>query len=353
MYFERFCEERGIKKKTIKSYRTTINTYTRYYNLTFDELIQEAIDEENDPEILRRNRSIKNRFLQFRTHLLNETNLKKGTIRKHMIALSTLYGHFDIELPKLPPLKEDKVNETTYYDLPTKEQISMAVDMSGIRIGSMILFMASSGTARKECENLTVGDFINACRDYYTKDTLPEIIEEIYGSIEPVVPTLQILRQKTGKKYYTFCTPQAAHAIAEWLLLRLEICEANDKELTLDDSLWGFTERQITYHFSSINDQLEFGFGHDGYRFFRPHTLRKFHSSNIGLEETTIDLLQGRSKDKLHETYIKTNPERYKKVYMNVMDNVTIGKTTKEIKHEEFHITINVNLFGTEYAVNI
>ena len=37
-----------------------------------------------------------------------------------------------------------------------------------------------------------------------------------------------------------------------------------------------------------------------------------------------VDMLQGRSKDSVHETYIKPNPVRLKKMYMNVMDNVTI-----------------------------
>lgn len=208
MYFERFIKERNIKKETIKGYKTTINKYTEYYNMSLDELIEEAITEEENIDIPRRKRSIKTRLLQFRTYLVTETDLKVSSIRNHMKNLKTLYKQFDIEVPELPTLKDTDVIETTYFDLPTKEQIAMALDIAGIRVGSMILFMASSGTAREECANITIGGFIDACEGYYTKETIPEIIEEIYGSIEPIVPTFSLLRMKTQKRYYTYCTPK-------------------------------------------------------------------------------------------------------------------------------------------------
>lgn len=352
MYFERFITERNLQPETIKGYRSTIKKYTEYYDMTLDDLINEAIDEENNIEIKKRRRSIKNRLLQFRTHLQTETRLKTSTIKAHMQSIYTIYNHFDVELPKMPPIQSEDKIETTYFDLPTKKQIGMAVEVAGIRVGSLILFMASSGTGRTECANMTVGDFINACAGYYTSETLPEIIEEIYGSVEPVVPTFYLYRQKTKKNYYTFCTPEAAHAISEWLLLRLQICEEQDRNLKYADSLWDFTTRQITYHFNNINDELNFGFK-GSYRFLRPHTLRKFNASNIGLSEDNIDLLQGRSRDIVHATYIKTNPEEFKKVYMSVMDNVTIGKIHKEIKHEEFTININLNFYGQDYNVTL
>ena len=125
--------------------------------------------------------------------------------------------------------------------------------------------------------------------------------------------------------------------------LRLKICEEHDEELQLEDSLWDLNQRQISYHLQHINDEL--GFGYKGaYRFLRPHTLRKFHASNIGLSEDNIDLLQGRSRDSVHETYIKTNPSEFKKVYMNVMNNVEIKKLGKKAHYDSI-ITTSVAFF--------
>ena len=349
-YFEQFYNERNLKNETIKGYKTTINRYTDYYGMSMDDLIDEAIDEENEG-IDKRRRSIKVRFIQFRIHLLTETDLRTSTVRNHIKNLKTLYSHFEVEIPHMPPIKEDDKVETTYFDLPTKEHIRMALDIAGIRIGSLLLFMVSSGTGRTECANMSIKDFLDGTSEYYTSDTLEEIIEELYGCIEPIVPTFYLWRQKTNKKYYTFCTPECSNAIIEWLQLRLKIAEQNGETISVHDKLWDLTTRQIAYHLSNINDELNFGFK-GAYRFFRPHTLRKFNASNLGLSEENVDLIQGRSRDAIHETYIKTNPQWLRETYINVMENVTIGNTgKKEIKHEEFTININLNFFGDQFSM--
>lgn len=352
MYFEQFCKERNIKTETIKTYRTAINHYTRYHSMSLDDLIDEAIMEENDSKITKRQRKIKKRLYQFRIYLLEETDFKTSTVASHIGKLKALYTHFDIELPKIPPLKSDGEPEITYNDLPTKKQIAMAVWVSGIRVASLILFMTSSGTGRRECVNITIGDFIEACSQYHTKDTLPEILEELYNSSETIVPTFNIRREKTKKKYFTFATPEAAQAIVKWLMIRLEICRENGEELKMQDSLWGFTTRQITYRFSLINDELGFGFK-GSYRFLRPHMLRKFHASNIGLSKDEINLIQGRSRGAIHDSYIKINPKALKKRYMEVMENVTISEIDKEIRRDEFTININLNFFGNDYGITL
>ena len=86
--------------------------------------------------------------------------------------------------------------------------------------------------------------------------------------------------------------------------------------------------------------------------FFRSHTLRKFHASNIGLSAEYIDSLQGRSKNEVHETYIKTNPKKLKEIYKSAMKNVMIYENKgPEIKKQEFNIIINVFLSGKEYNI--
>ena len=102
-----------------------------------------------------------------------------------------------------------------------------------------------------------------------------------------------------------------------------------------------------------INDNMNWGFK-GRYRFFRSHTLRKFHASNIGLSAEYIDSLQGRSKNVVHETYIKTNPKKLKEIYKSVMKNVLIydkKEIHKETPKQEFNIIINVFLSGKEYNV--
>ena len=351
MYFEQFCEERCLQKETIKGYKSSIKKYTQNWDMTLDELIDEAIEEE-DNNISKRKRKIKKRLLQFRADLLSSEKLEVTTIKGHITKIKTIYNYFEVDIPDLPHIKE-KTTELTYMDLPNRRHIKEAFQLAGIQDGSLILFMASSGTGRTECANMKVKDFIQACEGYYTETELIPILEEMQGSMEQIVPTFTLFRQKTQKKYYTFCTPEATNAIIEWLLLRNELLEDKDEKLYLDDSLWDYTVRQISHKFQCINDALDYGFKKK-YRFFRPHSLRKFHASNIGLSQENVDFLQGRSKDQLHATYIKANPERLKNLYMDVMDNISIKDLNKkEIIHEDFTININLNFYGKEYGVNI
>lgn len=55
---------------------------------------------------------------------------------------------------------------------------------------------------------------------------------------------------------------------------------------------------------------------------------------HIGLSAEYIDALQGRSKNTLHQTYIKTNPEELRKIYMKDMKNIIVleEKEKTEIK---------------------
>ena len=104
--------------------------------------------------------------------------------------------------------------------------------------------------------------------------------------------------------------------------------------------------------FQIINDQMEWGFK-GNYRFFRTHTLRKFHASNIQLVAEYIDALQGRSKNSVHETYIKTNPEKLKQIYIKNMKHVMIYNEEPQKQEIKEDIQITINVFLSEKQINL
>ena len=188
-----------------------------------------------------------------------------------------------------------------------------------------------------------------ATEEYHEGGSLPEILDCLWKVTEPLVPTFLVTRHKTKKTYYTFCTPEASFAIIRYLkheLEKLEIKNQKNKtceQLDWDSPLFGLSARSIGDRLVRINDDLEFGFK-GKYRFFRPHTLRKFHASNIGLSAEYIDELQGRRKNIVHDTYIKANPKFLKKVYMNVMDNVTIKlEEQRVVANEEYNLHLHLH----------
>ena len=173
-----------------------------------------------------------------------------------------------------------------------------------------------------------------------------------------IVPAFYLKRIKTNKFYYAFCSPEASHHIVKYLISR--------KGLSLDDRLFDFTDSSLIYSFKKLNDSLGFGFV-GPYRFFRSHSLPKFHESNIGLSHDIVDELHGRAKTMVHEEYIKTNSQRLKEIYMGAMHNVMIfddwieeyeKKTVKSngegacvIEKQEINIVINFTLDGKDFRI--
>ena len=338
--FKKFCKDRNIKESTIKGYDSALKSYENFNGKSIEKLFKEARLEENN-SIPLKDRKIKQHLIEYRSYLL-ESNLSPNTSKTYFSKVRTFYLHFGFELPILPQAKYNKIYETNYLDLPTHEHIAEAISIVSIDLKAIILFMSSSGTAKAETLSLTVEHFINATSHYHNGGSIEFILETLEKK-DNVVPTFYLKRIKTDKYYYTFCSSEASLYIVKYLKTR--------EKLKLDDPLFDFTHSSLLTRFQEINDKMKWGFK-GNYRFFRSHTLRKFHASNIGLSSEYIDSLQGRSKNEVHETYIKTNPKKLKEIYESAMSNVMIYKKRKnEIKKQEFTIVINVFLSGKELNI--
>ncbi|MBQ6219664.1 MAG: integrase [Methanobrevibacter sp.] len=342
--FQQFIQERNVKTSTTQGYESALTHYTQYQKQTLHELIKEATKEEKNNTPLKERR-IKKRLLDYRNYLL-ETSNSPNTVKSYFTRVKTFYKHFDIEIPSLPDAKYEKLYETNYHDLPTREHIRTALKISSIDVRSIILFMSSSGSAKAETLSLTVKQFVDGCRDYHNGGNLQEILHTLKGR-DDIIPTIYLKRLKTDKYYYTFCSPEASNEIVEYLLTR--------PGLKFGDKLFDITSSTLLARFQEINDSQGWGFK-GKYRFFRAHTLRKFHASNIGLSSETIDELQGRSKNMVHGTYIKPNPKELKKLYSSRVNRLIINKNSSDNRRgddggvtQEFTIVVNVFLSGKEY----
>lgn len=338
---EKFIKDRHIEKSTAKGYQTVIKQYTEFHETPINDLILEAWNYETEtPQMYKRR--LPSRIHEFRESLLGLGTLEAGTINNKITKLQTFYTHYGVEFPDIKGIKSKK-KQITYFDLPNIEHIQMALDSTSIQNQAIILFLASSGTGKSEAANITILDFIEATNEYHDGGTLEEILDQLYSVQEPLVPTFALMRQKTLKQYYTFCTPEASFAIIRWLKHRLKIAKNKNEKVHLNEPLFGTNARGIGDKLNKINDKLGFGFK-GKYRFLRPHTLRKFHASNIGLSEEHIDMLQGRSKDSVHDTYIKSNPKHLKQIYMNAMENVTINlENQRTVVNEEYNIHLHLH----------
>ena len=330
---QELAHERNIRHSTMIRYRTIINYYVESQGLPLYQLIAEA-EREEDEGIRLKNRTIKKRLINHRNYLINERNYSLVTIQKTLTGLRTIYNHFEIELPRLPKLNERGVKnyEQIYFDdLPTKELIREAINLSKPLMKAVTLFILSSGCARGETCSITIQQFIEATREWHDKEDIYDVLEELKGQ-DNIVPIFHIKRLKTNKYYYTFCSPEATEAIISYL-------ESRTDKLTNDRKLFQINKNYLNVKFQELNEQIG---GHQKgcYSLLRTHMLRKFHASNLargenGLSLDEIDSLQGRGKDNVRKSYYFDDPKELRKKYLRNIDKVLIFNETVKIDSPE------------------
>lgn len=304
------CIERNVQSKTRETYLQTIDHYTKLFHQSFTSLTTLYYNEEEN--IVWKKRTLKQHLIQYRNYLYN--TFMPNTAKIYFGKLLTILRHMELELGQLPKLNNKNTNELppiTYEQLPTKSEIEKAYDIANPVMKTVILFISSSGCARKECMNLTVKDYLEANNIKLEDKPVKSLLLKVDESF---VPCFKIKRQKTNKFYFTYCSPQANQQILEYLV--------NRENLTLESQVFDLNYYYWNKYFDEINTQLEMGKARKFNR-FRSHMLRKYHAStlyNNGMGITDIDDLQGRSKDSTHQSYFMEDPELLKKKYINHMD---------------------------------
>ena len=311
---EEFCLVRNIKSKTRQGYKTALEKYMSIVGMHLDDILEEAEEDEENINSLKKRR-IKKHLLKYCMHLVEEYT-SGYTIRTYFNKVKTFYRHNEIQLPYIPPLKLDKEYEMNFGDLPTHEELLYICENYNLTVSAIVLFMSSSGQAMAETLSLTVKQFIDGVKEFTDKTDVYEILDDLEFR-DDIIPTFYMKRLKTGKFYFTFCSPGASREIIRYL-------KYERVEFGLDDKLFDVTTNKVTSTFQDINDSN--GWGRVGkYRKFRTHTIRKFNASNIGMQPEDVDKIQGRSRSILHETYIKVNPNSLKRTYRECVGNVMLG----------------------------
>lgn len=329
-----YCDERGLKAITLKSYTTAIGLYCQFHKKPFYKLLAEAEKEERE-DVRWKYSKLRARLLAFRNHLLEKGHLAT-TVKNYVSRVMTIYEEgYDVEIGKMPKLNQKNVKRAvpiSYNDLPDKELIRHILKMVNPLMKAIILFMTSSGCAKRETLNITIQDFIDATYDYHHKDNIDDVIRVLHD-MDNVVPSWRLRRQKTNKYYSTFSSPESTMEIIHYLIV-------DERELTNSTPLFDISSTHFNNTFGKINNKLNLGKA-GSYNRFRSHMLRKFHASqlyNDGMSMDEIDELQGRGKDQTRTSYFMENPLRLREKYIEHMGAVTINLDVEKlsVKSPEF-----------------
>ena len=314
---------KNLAKQTQSSYTSAIHAYEDFHQLSFQELIDEAILEQEN-QVPYSQLKLYDRLLDFRNYLTGK--YQGTTVRTYMTIISTQYLHNRVELPKLPRLNSKQLiknDEIELTDLLTKDEIKKAMQYMELRMRTRTMCMAQAGLSNAECNVLLTRDFIDDLYPYHQCKNDKQALEYLANKEHTHLWVTKLTREKTKKPYYAVFSPECVQMIA---LTKLKEKKLKPKLLTNND-------KSYYNALARINDEHGFGYA-GGHRRLRPHMLRKFHATSISssvldytedsmLRNFEIDELQGRGKTRVQDTYIKTNPVRQKLLYAKVMNKVT------------------------------
>lgn len=319
-YFIRFCNERNIAPSTRDKYVTHLEKYTNLHQMTLEELINEATnEEENGVRMVRR--KIRQRLLDFRTWMMVEKKHVAGTIKTNMRSVLTFYKHNYIETPILPPavLKKSLNEDLQFSDLPTMNTIKTAIESTKKQNHKVLfLFAACTGSARNELAHFTFGQFLEGVKPFcHNPKTPQDVIDELDGKCEELelIPVFKMHRFKTNYSYHTPITPECLQFCINYLKSEGLGLKPEDNFFQL--GLWG-----ISSAFQYTN--YKFNWGKRGsYGFFSVHRVRKFNASAIE-DVNFANYIQGRKPDPIRETYFKRDINRVREEYKKHMHKFTI-----------------------------
>lgn len=326
-----YITTRGLKKTSYKTYKVVLNHYSKHQKLTLQKLIQEAEQEETQ-QIRWKHRKLKTRLIQYTNYC--KTIMKITSVKIYIHIVKSFYHHHEIEIGKLPPLnlKNSITSDPiTYYDLPDKEIIRQAIEISNPLMRGLILFLATTGMSKVDALNLKISDFITSTG---LTGNIEEVIEEALQQ-DNIIPMFKARRKKTNKYFITFCTPETTKEICLYLKNRNK-----KKQLQEQDQLFEISNHWYTIKFQQINETLQLG-KVGSYNRFRGHMLRKFHASNLekaGMDRTMINTLQGKSNGAVDDVYFFHDEEVLKKEYIRCMPELLINVDVNE-----------VNVYSKEY----
>jgi len=331
-YIDEYITSRGLTQNTRKTITIILKHYSNHQESSLDELLQEA-DIEEEQGIRWKRRKLKKRLTNYMNYC-RETMLLSSA-NKYLTTVKGFYTHHEIEIHQLPAFnkKTGNISEPIQYaDLPDKEIIQKALEISQPVMKAVILFQLSTGMAKVDTLKLTISDFIKATYDYHKTTDIEMALQKLKSIDNPIIPSFKLRRQKNNKYFITFCTPEATIEILHYLTIR-----DNRRKLQPNDPLFKINQQYYQRQFSSINAQLKLG-KKGTYNRFRGHLLRKFHASNLereGMDRYKINVLQGKSNGAVDDVYFFEDEVKLREEYIKHMQGLLIYTETLTVDSPE------------------
>lgn len=112
--------------------------------------------------------------------VISNINIYYSYFRLIFLLIKNIHKTFEVTIEELLYFNKKQVNyfePVSYNDIPTKENIKAAINISDPLIKAVILFMTSGGFNKIETLHMTLQDFIDATKDYHGETDIYKVIE--------------------------------------------------------------------------------------------------------------------------------------------------------------------------------
>jgi len=331
---------RGFNATSRRKYLIDLNTYSEFNDMSLEELLNEA-EEDEDNNIRMRRRRISQRLFEFqdyleknpRTHAVTKktTFLSPNTINGIMASVKMFYTTYDIQLPMI---RTRRVKKENIKDVLLKKEIRAAIEEDHNKSHKAIItILASSGLDVDTLVKITVGDYLKACRKYTYYSRPEEMIKDLANKHD-CIPTFVMERGKTHYEHVFFFSPEACDFTNKYLLERLK----KQGSISKDELLFPLAKTSISRFFSLLNDKLEMGWTSNGTRRrFRPHAMRSFFATTLSgtvidgmmVDSMMIEFMLGHTIPPVTAAYYKKQPDKMKEIYVKLIPKLTFMNYTK------------------------
>ena len=380
--FQNYIENTSepLSPLSIEKYENIINKFCKFNNRTLEDIVTTCKEEqlsrikttENGESVIiefdpnEPTTTIRKLFTTFQNKCKEKGN-KNNTINYQTTVIKTFLNYYKIKLPIIKKLKSEKKK----WYLLTKEDIKFILDDSNIIHKSLITFLLSSGLRLRDALSLTIGDFMEATKEYHNYIEVDEFID---NAPEDMIGYWDFNPNKT-KRYNieckTFNSAESSNYILQHLRkIKNEYISTKNKgenthiKLSKTGALFPSRNEKYTDHiipesistqFTRKNKKLE---EHNITKIkkqieegkiskedeekeikkipkFHAHACRKYFESMIAKNCGDIricTIIEGhKSPIRTDPSYIKKNKDELKEAYLKALADLTIEKIESRI----------------------
>ena len=343
LYFKNFIKAKNLSESSERVYYGRLKAFCDFLGKNPSELIKDA-QKASDPKI--------DEYFNNYIESLKKSGKSFNTIINRLDTVKAFYNDYDIDTKGINLIISPETDNFNFNDIISQDQIKEALEVSSLRDKAIILLHISSGIEATELRLLTYGDFLESIDEYIDlepdeKFNLKKIEHKLFN-MEQIVGTWKIEKNRTGKPYVTFNSPESTKAILSYLIDR----ERKNKPIkTINDPLFVNSQNQpltVSTHgsiFKRVNNRANFGYITKKRRFFSSTMLRRYFKTKLydsGVDKATLNAFLGQNLDINVDYHSNAEIKNLKNAYLKSVTKLSIEKADLDIiTNEEYNKLIN------------